>query len=74
MAAAILFHIEQCRSSTRMYFRPIKALQTMTPLYDPDAPVKGVSSIQYDFRLGAAAGDGTGRIGADPAQVFAAVG
>jgi hydroxyquinol 1,2-dioxygenase len=39
---------------------------------DPEAPLKGIPAIRYDFRLGVAAGDGTGRVGADPSQIIAA--
>jgi hydroxyquinol 1,2-dioxygenase len=39
---------------------------------DPDAPVQGIPAVRYDFRLGRAAGDGSGRVGADPKQVMAA--
>ena len=38
---------------------------------DPDAPIKGVPAIRYDFRLGRASGDETGRVGADPSQILA---
>jgi protocatechuate 3,4-dioxygenase beta subunit len=37
---------------------------------DPDAPIKGIPAIRYDFRLGVAAGEETGRVGADPAQIL----
>jgi protocatechuate 3,4-dioxygenase beta subunit len=40
---------------------------------DPDAPIKGVPAIRYDFRLGRASGDGAGRVGADPSQILAKV-
>lgn len=40
---------------------------------DPDAPIKGLASVRYDFRLGIAAGNATGRVGADPAQILAKV-
>jgi len=39
---------------------------------DPEAPIKGIPSIRYDFRLGIAAGSETGRVGADPSQIMAA--
>ncbi|MEO8716136.1 MAG: hydroxyquinol 1,2-dioxygenase, partial [Acetobacteraceae bacterium] len=39
---------------------------------DPDAPIQGVPAIRYDFRLGRAHGEGSGRVGADPKQVMAA--
>jgi hydroxyquinol 1,2-dioxygenase len=35
---------------------------------DPQAPVKGIPAIRYDFRLGVASGSETGRVGADPSQ------
>ncbi|SDR47848.1 catechol 1,2-dioxygenase/hydroxyquinol 1,2-dioxygenase [Rhizobiales bacterium GAS191] len=38
---------------------------------DPEAPVKGIPAIRYDFRLGIAAGNETGRVGADPSQILA---
>jgi protocatechuate 3,4-dioxygenase beta subunit len=37
---------------------------------DPNAPVKGVPAIHYDFRLGRASGTETGRVGADPSQIL----
>jgi len=37
---------------------------------DPDAPVKDIPAIRYDFRLGRAASDDTGRVGADPSQIL----
>jgi protocatechuate 3,4-dioxygenase beta subunit len=40
---------------------------------DPEAPIKGMAAICYDFRLGIAAGDATGRVGADPAQILSGV-
>jgi protocatechuate 3,4-dioxygenase beta subunit len=39
---------------------------------DAAAPIKGIPAIRYDFRLGAQADDGTGRVGADPAQFLSA--
>jgi hydroxyquinol 1,2-dioxygenase len=39
---------------------------------DPDAPIKGIPSIRYDFRLGRASGNETGRVGADPSQILSA--
>jgi hydroxyquinol 1,2-dioxygenase len=39
---------------------------------DPQAPVKGIPAIRYDFRLGIAADNETGRVGADPSQIMAA--
>ena len=41
---------------------------------DPDAPIKGVPAIRYDFRLGRASGDDAGRVGADPSQILAKAG
>ena len=41
---------------------------------DPEAPVKGISAIRYDFRLGVAAHSDSGRVGADPSQIMAASG
>jgi hypothetical protein len=38
---------------------------------DPDAPI-GLPAIRYDFSLGRAADNDTGRVGADPAQIVAA--
>ncbi len=39
---------------------------------DPEAPIKGIPAIRYDFRLGVAAGSDSGRVGADPSQIVAA--
>ena len=39
---------------------------------DPDAPILGLASLRYDFTLGRAAGNDTGRVGADPSQIVAA--
>ncbi len=39
---------------------------------DPEAPVKGVPSVRYEFRLARETGEGSGRVGADPKQVMAA--
>ncbi len=39
---------------------------------DPDAPVRGLPGLRYDFQLARAANDATGRVGADPAQIVAA--
>ena len=36
---------------------------------DPDSPIPGLAAVRYDFRLGRAAADGTGRVGADPAAL-----
>jgi len=40
---------------------------------DPQAPLKGMPAIRYDFRLGGAAGEGSGRVGADPSQIAPAL-
>jgi hydroxyquinol 1,2-dioxygenase len=34
---------------------------------DPDAPIKGIGSVRYDFRLAPAGAGDDGRVGADPA-------
>jgi hydroxyquinol 1,2-dioxygenase len=39
---------------------------------DPEAPIKGIPAVRYDFRLARAHGEGSGRVGADPKQVMAA--
>ena len=36
---------------------------------DPNAPIKGIPAIRYDFSLAVAAKDGMGRVGADPSQI-----
>jgi hydroxyquinol 1,2-dioxygenase len=36
---------------------------------DPDSPMKGYPSIRYDFQLAKSAKTGSGRVGADPAQI-----
>jgi protocatechuate 3,4-dioxygenase beta subunit len=41
---------------------------------DPEAPIKGIPSIRYDFRLGRASSGESGRVGADPAAVLAKAG
>ncbi|MFI5013528.1 MAG: dioxygenase [Hyphomicrobiales bacterium] len=48
------------------------ALVTLPRDDDPQAPIKGIPAIHFDFRLGIAAGDETGRVGADPSQIMAA--
>jgi hydroxyquinol 1,2-dioxygenase len=48
------------------------ALVTSPRDNDPEAPIKGIPAIRYDFKLGIAAGDATGRVGADPSQIIAA--
>jgi hydroxyquinol 1,2-dioxygenase len=39
---------------------------------DPDAPIKGIGAMRYDFQLARAANDGEGRVGADPAAFMPA--
>ncbi len=39
---------------------------------DPDAPVKGMPSVRYDFTLARATGAGSNRVGADPKHILAA--
>ncbi len=39
---------------------------------DPDAPVPGLTSVRYDFRLSRAAAGESGRVGADPSQIVKA--
>lgn len=39
---------------------------------DPNSPMKGYPSVHFDFKLGRAAAEGTGRVGADPAQIVKA--
>ncbi len=39
---------------------------------DPASPIPGLPSIRYDFTLGRAADDPSGRVGADPSQIVAA--
>ncbi|HVB66806.1 MAG TPA: dioxygenase [Acetobacteraceae bacterium] len=39
---------------------------------DPDAPVKGMPSVRYDFTLARATGTGSNRVGADPKHILAA--
>jgi protocatechuate 3,4-dioxygenase beta subunit len=39
---------------------------------DPDAPIKGIGAVRYDFQLARAANDGAGRVGADPAAFMPA--
>jgi protocatechuate 3,4-dioxygenase beta subunit len=36
---------------------------------DPNAPIKGMPAIHYDFQLALAAKLGSGRVGADPSQI-----
>jgi protocatechuate 3,4-dioxygenase beta subunit len=48
------------------------ALVTSPRTDDPDAPVKGIPAIRYDFRLGRASADESGRVGADPSQILSA--
>ncbi|HET6182902.1 MAG TPA: dioxygenase [Acetobacteraceae bacterium] len=38
---------------------------------DPDAPVRGIPAVRYDFKLAAESSGGSGRVGADPKQLAA---
>ncbi|MSP04006.1 MAG: hydroxyquinol 1,2-dioxygenase [Acetobacteraceae bacterium] len=38
---------------------------------DPNTPIPDLAAVQYDFRLGREASQGTGRVGADPAATVA---
>ncbi len=49
-----------------------KALVVRPRAADPEAPIQGIPAVRYDFRLGRAQGEGSGRVGADPQQVMAA--
>ncbi len=49
-----------------------KALVVRPRADDPEAPVRGLPSVRYDFRLARAHDEGSGRVGADPKQVMAA--
>jgi hypothetical protein len=44
------------------------SLITMPKKGDSHSPYPNLPSIHFDFKLGAAAADGTGRVGADPSQ------
>jgi hydroxyquinol 1,2-dioxygenase len=48
------------------------ALVTSPRESDREAPIQGMPAIRYDFRLGIASADETGRVGADPAQILPA--
>jgi protocatechuate 3,4-dioxygenase beta subunit len=48
------------------------SLITMPAKGDVDSPYPDLPSIHFDFKLGAAAEDGTGRVGADPSQLVKA--
>ena len=48
------------------------SLITMPKKGDPHSPFPDLPSIHFDFKLGAAAADGTGRVGADPSQLVKA--
>jgi hydroxyquinol 1,2-dioxygenase len=49
-----------------------KALIVTPRADDPEAPIKGLPAVRYDFRLAHAHGEGSSRVGADPKQVAAA--
>jgi hydroxyquinol 1,2-dioxygenase len=48
------------------------SLITMPKKNDANSPFPSLPSIHFDFRLGAASADGTGRVGADPSQIVKA--
>jgi hydroxyquinol 1,2-dioxygenase len=48
------------------------SLITMPKKGDAQSPYPDLPSIHFDFKLGAAAADGTGRVGADPSQLVKA--
>ena len=37
--------------------------------HDPNAPIKGLPGVHFNFQLAAAKKDGSGRVGADPSQI-----
>lgn len=37
---------------------------------DPDSPARELPSVRFEFRLGRAGGEGSGRVGADPSQII----
>ena len=45
------------------------SLVTDVKASDPNAPIPNLPAIHYDFTLGHAAADGSGRVGADPSQI-----
>jgi protocatechuate 3,4-dioxygenase beta subunit len=51
-----------------------RALVVSPAADDPASPIPGLPAIRYDFTLAPAAGDDTGRVGADPSQIVAAAG
>jgi protocatechuate 3,4-dioxygenase beta subunit len=48
------------------------SLITMPKEGDANSPFSNLPSIQFDFKLGMAAADGSGRVGADPSQILKA--
>jgi len=42
----------------------------VTPQTDPKSPIPGLPAVRYDFSLGRATHDGSGRVGADPSQIM----
>ncbi len=48
------------------------SLITMPKKGDTNSPFPNLPSIHFDFALGAAAADGSGRVGADPSQILKA--
>ena len=71
VTAIYLGHDEHIDSDT--VFGVSTSLVVLPRDNDPDAPVKGMPAIRYDFRLGVASGAETGRVGADPSQILSAV-
>jgi hydroxyquinol 1,2-dioxygenase len=71
VTAIYLGHDEHIDSDT--VFGVSTSLVVLPRDNDPDAPVKGMPAIRYDFRLGVAAGEEAGRVGADPSQILSAV-
>jgi protocatechuate 3,4-dioxygenase beta subunit len=49
-----------------------RSLVVKSRMDDPDAPIKGIGAVRYDFQLARAANDGEGRVGADPAAFMPA--
>jgi protocatechuate 3,4-dioxygenase beta subunit len=49
-----------------------RALVVQARADDPEAPIKGIGAVRYDFQLARAANDGAGRVGADPAAFMPA--
>ena len=50
-------------------FGVTESLVTETKAHDPSSPIPNLPTIQFDFQLGAAAKDASGRVGADPSEI-----